>query len=164
MAHRRVTQLWDDLSDFLEMVIRILCLWDAYRFLLATALFGLLVPVHLVGQLIARVRALRSKRSAIKPNNCHYWMGGAIWIAILCRRPCHRLLNRPLGSQRRRRAQYRLRGCPDLAGRVSLPAVTDGICVVVGEPRRGHRGASAVSPARHALDRAQPPLPPFYAI
>ena len=65
------------------LLVRVLLMWDTYRFVLATALFGLLVPVHLIGQLLTRACAPRSKRAVAPQSTCMFWMGGAIWVGLL---------------------------------------------------------------------------------
>ena len=52
IGHKRIERLLD---DFWEVFLVFPFLWETYRFSLATLLFGTLVPIELVGRLVAKV-------------------------------------------------------------------------------------------------------------
>ncbi|KAL1511175.1 hypothetical protein AB1Y20_005991 [Prymnesium parvum] len=83
MGHRRVKELLEDIGELLGTLLNVFVLWNTYRFVLATVLFAILVPVHLIGQLIVRVVNRGAKRRAVAPTTCSLWAGGAVWASLL---------------------------------------------------------------------------------
>ena len=98
-AHERVVRL---LYDVFELLCVFYHAWDAYKFVLATLVFGALVPVELVGRLLGRLgrccgpggtsREGVSSTSTNAPKTVvatprQFQLGGLAWLGLLAY-PC----------------------------------------------------------------------------
>ena len=82
---KRLGNVADDIGEWFWVLFTPLILWDTYKFVLATLCFGSLVPVHLVGKLLALApriccRSLSSEREA---SSRHFWLAGLLWTAFV---------------------------------------------------------------------------------
>ena len=86
-VHRRVGIVCSELLERLCLLLTPFFWWDTYRFVLATLCFGVLVPVHLLGKLLAALPCLCLRRAAAtaaaEPTSCHFWLAGALWAALV---------------------------------------------------------------------------------
>ena len=82
---RRVSSVIEEMGEWLQVLLSPLILWDTYKFVLATLCFGMLVPVHLIGKLLALAPRLccRGVSADREPRSCHFWLGGVLWAALV---------------------------------------------------------------------------------